>query len=119
MKQLIFILALVAFSCNKKDDPKPVTPAPAPITQANTSFRIQSSGAVHVNFVGGVSGTIKNYSSVGGQNPDTTTTMTIKSQKIDFELTTSYPTTLTVNSGHKSYTFIDSTNKGSRTITLW
>lgn len=118
---LVFTLILTLVSCNKKDDPKPTTPAPAPITSASTSFNIKSSA--YIKLLVGDNLEIRNYTGANTPKADTTTTKTITSQNITFSLTgqitAQYPVTLTINSGHKSYTFVDSTNKGVRSVALW
>jgi hypothetical protein len=120
MRAIILILALALVAC-KKEDPKPApVPAPTPITQASTTFNIKSQAYLKV-----ISGSmeIRNYSGANEPNQDTSTTKTISTQTFTFQLvgqiSTQYPATLTINSGYKSYAFVDSTGQPPRSVTLW
>lgn len=107
----------------KKEDPKPApTPTlPPPITSASTSFNLKANGTFLR--ITTESMEIKNWTGSGDPSRDTTVTKVMTTQNITFsvtgQVTAQYPYTLTINSGHKSYTFIDSINKPERTIALW
>lgn len=120
MKHLIIILTLLLLAC-KKEDPKPAepTPPPPPITSANTTVTFKSKHNAFIRIVvGDIDTTLEWVSGVVTTTFIATDKKATTSVTFSDKLIKTHSSTVTVNSGHKSYTYIDTVDK-SHLSYLW